>query len=64
MTDADSRLLKNFERRDSVRGKIRNVGNEKLKEVFAENPYMNEIYPGMESRNALEVFQMYEGLYH
>lgn len=26
-----------------------------------ENPYMNEIYPSIESRNALEVFQMYEG---
>lgn len=45
----------------SVRGKVRNIGNEKLEEVFAENPYMNEIYPGVESRNALEVFQMYEG---
>lgn len=45
----------------SVRGKICNIGNEKLEEVFTENPYMNEIYPGMESRNALEVFQMYEG---
>lgn len=45
----------------SVRGKIRNIGNEKLEEVFAENPYMSEIYPSMESRNALEVFQMYEG---
>ena len=45
----------------SVRGKIRNIGNEKLEEVFAENSYMNEIYPSMESRNALEVFQMYEG---
>lgn len=45
----------------SVRGKIRNIGNEKLGEVFAENSYMNEIYLSMESRNALEVFQMYEG---
>lgn len=45
----------------SVRGKIRNIGNEKLEEVFAQNAYMNEIYPSMESRNALEVFQMYEG---
>ena len=45
----------------SVRGKIRNIGNEKLEEVFAENPYMNEIYPSVKSRNALEVFQMYEG---
>ncbi len=45
----------------SVRGKIRNIGNKKLEEVFTENRYMNEIYPNMESRNVLEVFQMYEG---
>lgn len=45
----------------SVRGKIRSIGNEKLEEVFAENPYMKEIYPSIESRDALEVFQMYEG---
>lgn len=45
----------------SIRGKIRNIGNEKLEEVFAKNPYMNEIYPSIESRNVLEVFQMYEG---
>ena len=45
----------------SVRGKIRNIGKDKLGEVFAENPYMHEIYPSMESQNALEVFQMYEG---
>lgn len=45
----------------SVRGKIRNIGNEKLEEVFAKNPYMNAIYPSVESRGVLEVFQMYEG---
>lgn len=45
----------------SIRGKIRNIGKEKLKEVFEENPYMREIYPNMESQNTLEVFQMYEG---
>ncbi|MDE7284843.1 MAG: 4Fe-4S binding protein [Lachnospiraceae bacterium] len=45
----------------SIRGKIRNIGNTKLEEVFTENPYMKEIYPSIESRNALEVFQMYEG---
>lgn len=58
MTDGKSSLDK---KAVSVRGKIRNIGNKKLEEVFAENPYMNEIYPSMESRNALEVFQMYEG---
>ncbi|MDE6750315.1 MAG: 4Fe-4S binding protein [Lachnospiraceae bacterium] len=45
----------------SIRGKIRNIGITKLEEVFTENPYMNEIYPNIESRNALEVFQMYDG---
>lgn len=58
MTDGKSSLDK---KAISVRGKIRNIGKEKLGEVFAENPYMNEIYPSIESRNALEVFQMYEG---
>lgn len=58
MTDGKSSLDK---KAVLVRGKIRNIGNKKLEEVFAENPYMNEIYPSMESRNALEVFQMYEG---
>lgn len=45
----------------SVRGKIRNIGSEKLEEVFIKNPYMSEIYPSRGSRKALEVFQMYEG---
>lgn len=58
MTDGKSSLDK---KAVSVRGKIRNIGNKKLEEVFVENPYMNEIYPSVESRNALEVFQMYEG---
>lgn len=58
MTDGKNSLEK---KAVSVRGKIRNIGKEKLEEVFAENPYMHEIYPSMESRNALEVFQMYEG---
>lgn len=58
MTDGKNSLDK---KAVSVRGKIRNIGNEKLEEVFEENPYMNEIYPSVESRNALEVFQMYEG---
>ncbi|MDE7157416.1 MAG: 4Fe-4S binding protein [Lachnospiraceae bacterium] len=58
MTDGKDSLDK---KAVSIRGKIRNIGNKKLEEVFAENPYMNEIYPSMESRNALEVFQLYEG---
>ena len=45
----------------SVRGKIREIGFEKIPELFKKNPYMNEIYPTEESRKALTVFQIYEG---
>ena len=46
----------------SIRGKIESIGTEKLDEVFAENPYMAEIYPDPSTRNALEVFRMTEGM--
>ena len=45
----------------SIRGKSVNLGAEKLKEVFEQNPYMAEIYPQEESRSALEMFQVAEG---
>lgn len=45
----------------SVRGKAVNIGSARLKEVFEQNPYMEEIYPQEESRTALEVFQVAEG---
>lgn len=43
----------------SLRGKIENIGSEKLNEIFDKNTYMQRIYPG-ETRNALEVFRIYE----
>ena len=43
----------------SLRGKIQNIGGEKLDEIFEKNPYMQEIYPG-DTRAALEVFRLYE----
>jgi len=43
----------------SLRGKIKNIGNEKLDEIFVKNPYMQAIYPG-DTRAALEVFCLYE----
>ena len=43
----------------SLRGKIRNIGSEKLDEIFEKNPYMQSIYPG-DTRTALEVFCLYE----
>ncbi len=45
----------------SLRGKVREVGAALLPRVFAENPYMAEIYPDEESRSVLTVFQLYEG---
>ena len=36
----------------SLRGKIRNIGKEKLEEIFEKNTYMQSIYPG-DTRDAL-----------
>ena len=43
----------------SLRGKIGDIGSEKLDEIFEKNPYMQAIYPG-DTRSALEVFRLYE----
>ena len=43
----------------SLRGKIKNIHNEKLDEIFLKNTYMNEIYPD-DTRSALEVFMIYD----
>ena len=43
----------------SLRGRIRNVGADKLDEIFEKNAFMQGIYPG-DSRSALEVFCIYE----
>ncbi len=43
----------------SLRGSIRNIGSEKLDEIFEKNTYMQKIYPE-DTREALEVFQIYE----
>ena len=45
----------------SVRGKVRELGYEKIPMLFEKNPYMHEIYPTEESMQALTVFQIYEG---
>ena len=45
----------------SIRGKVRELGNKKLSKLFEKNKYMYEIYPTIESREALMVFQIYEG---
>ncbi len=43
----------------SLRGRIRNIGSEKLDEIFEKNPYMKAIYPGS-TRSALDVFCLYD----
>lgn len=43
----------------SLRGQIRNIGSERLDEIFDKNTYMQSIYPS-DTRTALEVFQIYE----
>lgn len=43
----------------SLRGKIINMGSEKLDEIFEKNTYMQQIYPES-TKNALEVFLICE----
>lgn len=43
----------------SIRGRIKNIGCDKLDEIFRENTYMQKIYPD-DTRTALEVFCLYE----
>ena len=43
----------------SLRGRVQNIGSEKLDEIFEKNTYMQSIYPG-DTRSALEVFRIHE----
>ena len=45
----------------SVRGKVKNIGTQRLEESFAQNPYMAKIYPTAKSREALQVFHLWQG---
>ena len=45
----------------SVRGKVKELGYERIPELFEKNTYMHKIYPTEESMHALTVFQIYEG---
>ena len=45
----------------SIRGKVRDLGHDKIPDLFKKNPYMHQIYPTEESMKALTVFQIYEG---
>ena len=45
----------------SVRGKVRELGYERIPELFEKNPYMHQIYPTEDAMHALTVFQIWEG---
>ena len=45
----------------SVRGRVKEIGEEYLPRLFEKNPYMRSIYPTEKSRRALTVFKLYEG---
>lgn len=45
----------------SIRGKVREIGYAKIPQLFEKNRYMYQIYPTDKSRQALTVFQIYEG---
>ncbi len=45
----------------SVRGKVRELGPDRIPDLSRKNPYMHEIYPTQESMQALTVFQIYKG---
>ncbi len=45
----------------SVRGKVRELGYERIPALFEKNPYMHQIYPSEEALHALTVFQIHEG---
>ena len=45
----------------SIRGRVRDLGSERIPVLFEKNPYMEQIYPSEVSRQALTVFQIYEG---
>lgn len=46
----------------SVRGKAKEIGSDRLPDLFRKNPYMEKIYPDACSRSALTVFKIYEGI--
>lgn len=46
----------------SLRGKVRELDTQYTKALFDKNTYMYEIYPTEESRSAIRVFQLYEGI--
>lgn len=49
-----------------ISGVVREIGKEGLNEVLKDNPYVEQVYPDVEERSNVQVFQLYqgEGFYH
>lgn len=45
----------------SVQGEVREIGADFIAHLFEINPYMESIYPTVQSRSALTVFQIHKG---
>lgn len=45
----------------SVKGKVKEIGKTYLDRLIRKNPYMNQIYPTAESKQALSVFKICNG---
>lgn len=45
----------------SIRGKVRELGYERIPALFEKNPYMHQIYPTEDAMHVLTAFQIYEG---
>lgn len=43
----------------SVQGRAKEIGPDKLPDLFCKNPYMEKIYPDVRSRTPLTVFKIY-----
>lgn len=43
----------------SVQGKVKEIGPDRLPDLFRKNPYMEKIYAAPRSRSVLTVFQIY-----
>ena len=49
-----------------IEGKVRQVGKDRLQELLANNPYVEQVYPDDDIRQGMQVFHLYEGegFYH
>ena len=45
----------------SVQARAKEIGSDRLPDLFRKNPYMAKIYPDEQSRSVLTVFKIYEG---